>query len=107
MAPARDQQHREGSAALDAGALRHIWRWAGDKFPREDSSEPSRALPKPGGFAFPRPSGRPADSAAHDLAKRLDRGLTSTEATVGGSHASQARASPEKGSGGKAAKRHS
>ena len=94
---------------LDAGALRQHF-GAGletnslARTPRS-ALEPSTSL---GDSLFPARRGPgPADSAAHDLAKRLDRGLTSAEATVGGSHASQARASPEKGSGGKAAQRYS
>ena len=49
--PAR---RRRSAAAFGAGLEA--------KYRREDSSERSRALPKPGGFAFPRPS-RPAGAA--------------------------------------------
>ena len=55
---------RDVLARLDAGALRqHLALGWETKSRREDSSERSRALPKPGVFAFPRPSRPPARPA--------------------------------------------
>ena len=55
---------RDVLARLDAGALRqHLALGWETKSRREDSAEPSRALPKPGGLAFPRPSRPPARPA--------------------------------------------
>ena len=103
------QQECAALRTLDAGALRQHLALGWEQISPRGLLGALSSPPQAWGICFSPPvaARRPADSAAHDLAKRLDRGLTSAEATVGGSHASQARASPEKGSGGKAAKRHS
>ena len=103
------QQECAALRTLDAGALRQHLALGWEQISPRGLLGALSSPPQAWGIRISPPvaARRPADSAAHDLAKRLDRGLTSAEATVGGSHASQARASPEKGSGGKAAKRHS
>ena len=70
MRGAEDARRRRSAAA--------IWRWAGNKFPREDSSERSRALPKPDGFVFPARRG--------PLDRRIAQRTTWQNGSTAGSH---------------------
>ena len=65
---AKNSTAREVLAGSTPALCGSIWRWAGDKFPREDSSERSRALPPSlGDLLFPARRAPPAAAGAGPL----------------------------------------